>query len=481
MNDQEQHATVTKTQVVEWKSSWRDEYLKWICGFANAQGGVLEIGRNDAGVIVGVANARALLEDLPNKINSTLGILADVDLRTDNGLDYLVIKVRPYPNTISYRGIYYLRSGATNRELTGNALDEFMLRKQGRTWDSVPVPYVKVSDLDPLAFREFRRKALSSERLTRADLNVDDPSLVDRLRLAEGRYLRRAAVLLFGEDPETWVIGAYVKIGKFRTGADLVFQDEVHGPLVSMADKVLDILYAKYFVGLISYEGIQRVETFPVAREALREAVLNAITHRDYSTGVPIQIKVFPDRITIHNTGCLPENWTLAKLLGPHESIPHNPGIASAFFRSGQIEVWGRGIEKIETACFEAGKPAPVFEATSTELRVTFPFGQVSGGESSSPGNNAGVDLGVDGVDLGVDPGENGVDLGDDPDRVASANIVLAALLAAPTSTQGEIAAATGLSIRTVSRQIARLRDTGVIRRVGSDRRGRWELTQTHT
>jgi len=364
-----------ETQNVEWKSSWRDEYLKWICGFANAQGGVLEIGKDDRGTVVGVPDARKLLEDLPNKINNAMAIVATVDLHTDDGLHYLVITVESYSYPISYHGKYYIRSGATNRELTGHALDEFMLRKQGKTWDGVPVPYIHVSDLDPMALRDFRRKALSSSRLTEEDVDMSDAALVDSLRLAEGNYLKRAAILLFHEDPEKWVVGSYVKIGYFENDADLIYQDEVHGPLITMADKVLDIIYTKYFRGMISYEGIQRIETFPVPRAACREAILNAIAHRDYSSGVPIQIKVFPDEVTIFSDGGLPENWTADDLVSRHSSLPHNPNIANALFRSGQIETWGRGIEKIETTCREAGKPLPVFAATSTEVRVTFPFG----------------------------------------------------------------------------------------------------------
>ena len=77
-----------ENQSIEWKSSWRDEYLKWICGFANAQGGVLEIGKNNRGKIVGVSNPAKLLEELPNKIRDILGILPDVDLIREEGGRY---------------------------------------------------------------------------------------------------------------------------------------------------------------------------------------------------------------------------------------------------------------------------------------------------------------------------------------------------------------------------------------------------------
>ncbi|MDR0990041.1 MAG: winged helix-turn-helix transcriptional regulator [Propionibacteriaceae bacterium] len=477
-----------ETHVVEWKQSWRDEYLKWICGFANAQGGVLEIGKDDHGKVVGVADARKLLKEIPDKINNSMAIVAEVELRTEDGLGYLVITVLPYPYPISYHGRYYLRSGATNRELTGNALDEFILRRQGKTWDGVPVPQVAVSDLDIVAFRDFRRMALASERLTEADLDISDPALIDSLQLGEGNYLKRAAILLFHEQPERWMIGSYVKIGYFETGADLMFQDEVHGPIITMADKVLDILYAKYFRGMISYQGIQRIETYPVARAALREAVLNAIVHRDYSTGVPIQIKVFPDHLVIYSDGGLPHDWTLEKLLGHHDSSPRNPYIANAFFRSGQIETWGRGIEKIEDSSRKAHKPAPVFEVTASEVNVTFPFPDVSTTSSTTRPVvdvvDGVVDVGHDVVDDGHDVGDGVVDDGHDVVEVAdtadlpvdTSRRIMQAMIENPEITQKELARIVGVTERTISRQVKSLREAGLIRRVGSDRYGRWEL-----
>src|SRR5690606_37021793 len=153
-----------ESQHIEWKESWRDEYLKWICGFANAEGGVLVIGRDDQGQVVGLKDARKLLEDIPNKVRDILGIMVDVNLHEDSGKDYLEIRVEAYPYPISYKGEYHYRSGSTKQELKGNSLSQFLLRKQGRHWDGVPVPHVVVSDLDPEALASFRKQALKSQR-----------------------------------------------------------------------------------------------------------------------------------------------------------------------------------------------------------------------------------------------------------------------------------------------------------------------------
>lgn len=121
-----------ESQDLEWKSSWRDEYLRWICGFANAQGGLLVIGKNDRGEVVGVANPLRLLEEIPNKAQSQLGIVVRVNLRSEGGREFIEVGVDPYPNPISYKGEYHYRSGSTTQALRGAALNRFLLQKHGR-------------------------------------------------------------------------------------------------------------------------------------------------------------------------------------------------------------------------------------------------------------------------------------------------------------------------------------------------------------
>ena len=115
-----------------------DKYLQWICGFANAQGGRIYIGVNDSRKVVGVDNPKKLMEDIPNKVRDVMGIIVEVNRLEADGLAYVEVVVEAYPYPISYRGHYYQRSGATNQELKGAALDRFMLRRQGKTWDGVP-------------------------------------------------------------------------------------------------------------------------------------------------------------------------------------------------------------------------------------------------------------------------------------------------------------------------------------------------------
>jgi len=363
-----------EAQHTEWKESWREDYLRWVCGFANAEGGSLHIGRNDRGVVVGVADAKKLLVDLPNQVRDILGILVDVNLRREAGLEFIEIRVDPYPHPISYRGHYYRRSGSTLQELKGPALDRFLLRRQGRTWDGVPVPGVKVADLSEAAIRRFRDLARTSGRLDPADLRAAKAALIQKLQLTDGRYLKRAAVLLFHDDPEKFVTGAFVKIGYFRSESDLAYHDTLHGDLFAQAARTIDLVRTKYLKAAITYQGIQRIERYPVPDAALREAVLNALVHRDYAVGASVQIRVYEDRLTLWNPCVLPDGWTVKNLLGSHPSTPFNPAIANVFFRAGEIETWGRGIQRIIAACKEAGTPRPRLRLEPNGLWLEFPF-----------------------------------------------------------------------------------------------------------
>ena len=220
---------MSESQHVEWKESWRDEYLKWICGFANADGGLLVIGRNDAGEVVGIDDAHQLLETLPNKVQQMLGIMVDVNLCEESGKQFIEIVVEAYPYPISYKGKYHYRSGSTKQELKGAALDRFLLQKQGKRWDGVPVPKVSSEDLKSETFEYFKTQAIKSKRVSEQDLSENHALLLERLHLNDGDYLKRAAILLFHPDPERFVTGAYVKIGFFVADDDLGYQDEVHG------------------------------------------------------------------------------------------------------------------------------------------------------------------------------------------------------------------------------------------------------------
>ena len=358
-------------QNIEWKENWRDEYLKWICGFANAQGGKIYLGKNDEGKIVGINNTKKLMDDIPNKILNHLGIICDVNLHEFESLYFIEIIVKPYVVPISYQGKYYYRSGSTKQELKGNSLYQFVLKKAGKTWDDVIEQRANFADIDISAIEAFKASAMASKRLPFIEKENNLEQILDNLLLFENNLIKRAGVLLFGKNPCRFYINAYVKIGRFgKTDDDLHFQEIIEGNAFQLADKTLNVLDRKFFISPISYSGLHRIEGWEYPYEAVREALLNAIVHRDY-TGAPIQVSVYNDRLIVWNEGSLPENLTIEDLKRKHFSRPRNPILAGTFFKGGLIEAWGRGTIKIINECRKAGLPEPAFELISGGVSVT--------------------------------------------------------------------------------------------------------------
>jgi len=211
-----------------------------------------------------------------------------------------------------------------------------------------------------------------SRRMTEDDLNITNAQLLENLGLVTNGKLKRAAVMLFHRNQEKWFSGAYIKIGYFETDADLRYQDEIHGSLLIQADRVIELIYLKYMKAEISYDNVTRVETYPVPKAAVREAVYNALIHCDYSACVPIQISVHADKMYIGNSCVFPADWTVETLMQKHNSPPHNPDLANGFLRAGLVEIWGRGIEKICSSCRENGVALPEYLIHAEDILVKF-------------------------------------------------------------------------------------------------------------
>lgn len=450
---------MTERQNIEWKEIWKDDYLAWICGFANAQGGKLYIGMNDSGEVVGVKNAKKLLEDLPNKIRDAMGIIVNVNLLNEGDFEYIEIEVPPYPIAISCKGSYYYRSGSTNQKLSGPELEAFIMRRRGVTWDSMPLPTFTIADVDDGVVKRFKQWAVNKGRINKSVLSEDKFVMLEKLHLVKDGYLTNAAMLLFSNDPEKWQLGAYVKIGFFETDSDLVYQDEIHGSILDQIDKIVEIIYLKYMKAKISYVGMQRIERYFVPEEALREALLNALCHKDYSRGIPIQISIYNDKLYIANCGHLPENWTVENLFEKHASQPFNPNIAYVFYLAGFIESWWRGIEKICTVCKNDGVFQPEFTVHPQDIMIKF----------SAPEDRI-VRTSTDRVTEKVTERVT--------EKVTEAeNQLLALLMEDPAYTYEALSKKLKVSRKTIGGLIKSLKSKNIICRVGSDTKGYWQIT----
>ena len=446
---------MAESQNIEYKESWRDEYLKWVCGFANAQGGTIYIGIDDTGNVVGVRNAGKLMEDIPNKIQSGLGIIADVNKLTKDDMDYIEIKVEPSSYPVNYHGEYHYRSGATKQQIQGAALTEFIREKTGFLWDAIPVDNIGVDDLDRDSIEIFKREAVRKKRMTKEDLDIPNSELMDHLDLLDNGKLKRAAVMLFYRKPGRIITGSYVKIGRFGAGSDLQYQDTVEGSLFNIADKVIDLIYTKYLKAKITYEHDVRIETYPFPREGVREAIYNALGHNNYAASIPIQIRIEDDVMYISNSCILPKNWTVDTLMKPHKSEPFNPSIAHVFYRAGYIEAWGRGIQKICEACQELGTLNPEYIVLGDDITVKF-FALESAKISDFPNSKPQADVLADVLE----------------DRILDELKKDAGL------NQKELAEILQTSVPSVQRAMSRLKDNGHLVRKGGKRFGYWQIQE---
>lgn len=456
--------------IIEYKRLWKDEWLEWICGMANADGGVIYIGIKDDGEVLGVSNAKKLMEDIPNKIISKMSIYPDVRQIEKDGKDVIEIEVAPSIAAVSLDGVVYKRVGATNQILKGTALQEFYLSRPSGAWDARIIPDAKLDEIDPDAVEYLKESGIRKGRLSKESAKDSVEKVLKSLNLmTEDDKLTMAALLLFGKNPQRYCIDARFKIGRFGAGAaNLIIQDLVDGDLIRMPDRVLDILDAKYLVRPIHYKGLRRVEPLEIPEKGLREIICNSIIHKQYD-GPDIQMRVYDDRIDLWNFGKLPEGYTFEQMFMPHRSMPRNKLIANAFYYAGLIEAWGRGFEIITEEFTKDGLAVPTFKeefggVTAIIKREIFQA----------------IQLGSRGNTKQDDPNS---DPNSDPNNLTDRQLLIIGILEDQgqlddpnnePETRSSIARKLGISESTVKRELAFLSSIGKIKHFGSRSHGRW-------
>ena len=189
-----------ETQKVEFKPNWRDEYLKVLSAFANANGGILFIGLDDKGNPVGVESTQKLLENIPNKVRSKLGVIPSVEIENRQDKDIIKIMIKPSSVPISYDGKYFVRSGSTVIELKGKELADFLMGKLGKTWDEFIEEKATFDDIDTGIIDKFKKYAV--DRIPSIVVEKDYRTILEKLNLLEGKKIKRATILLFGKNPQ---------------------------------------------------------------------------------------------------------------------------------------------------------------------------------------------------------------------------------------------------------------------------------------
>jgi predicted HTH transcriptional regulator len=285
-------------------------------------------------------------------------------------------------------------------------------------------------DSEAIDFRAASESFSPFKKLRRADLEI--------LRLVTRHQGRRvptvAGVLLFGRERERYFPDAWIQAGRFRgtTRSRIVDQQDLHGYPVNAIEDAIGFVRKHSLVGA-KIGTIRRTDLWSVPPVALREAVINAVVHADYSQrGAPIRLAIFDDRLVVENPGLLPFGLTVEDLQRGISKL-RNRVVGRVFHALGLIEQWGSGIGRMTDACRDSGLAPPILEEIGTRFRVTILTGRVSPPTL------------------------------DEKDR-----IILDTLESDDGRLTSEVAEAIGLTTRATRTRLARLVERGLVREIGS-------------
>ena len=371
MNQDELKKILTsgETETIEFKESPGKAFYETISAFANVRGGMILLGIDRKGNITGVDSSSEFLTDLTNRIVDKLSIYPDIETVDIDKKRVIAVKVtRPgYP--VSYEGRHYERVGNTTRMMSSQKLRAFML--SSLPWDSITGGF-SFDEIEPDTVNLFVRQAVAKKRLPGLSLGESPETVLKKLELISDGKLTNGAILLFGKNPQKHFINHCVRIGRFKTETIIIDDKWARGNLFNQFEETLSVL-KQHMAVRYEIKDFQREDIWDYPIPALREAVLNALIHRDYfNVAVFTLIKVYDDRIWFTNHGGLPEGITLEELAKPHKSHPRNPLIAKAFYLAGYIEHYGSGTVRMVEWMKEASLPEPEYKEEQGGFSVYF-------------------------------------------------------------------------------------------------------------
>ncbi|MCL2148442.1 MAG: putative DNA binding domain-containing protein [Methanomassiliicoccaceae archaeon] len=440
-----------ESQITEWKRSWNPDYMKTIAAFSNTDGGQFIIGIEDDGTVTGIEDPRSLLKMLPDTIKNKLGITPSVEVVDIEGKSCIMITVKKGDYLVDLDGAYYRRAGSTTQRITGGELKSLLLFDAKMSWTDMHAKGVGLEDLSKEAIGFFVKKGLESKRISSKAAETSNEPLLKRHGFMDEGGLRNSAAILFLEEPGRTFYSSVVKIGAFDEGGRLIRLDAVDCPAVMQPDKAMGVLLSGYILGTDVVEGLMMVRRYPYPERALREAVMNAICHRDYSSVVETAIRVYPDHVSISNPCIMPPGWTKEDFLTLDESKPPNPAIAQAFFEMGYIERYGTGIAMIMDECRKMNLPLPEYRMKHVDvIEVTFRLPEKKG-----DGTTGKIPAGVHSLS----------------DKEAE---VCELIQGNSRITISDMSKKLGLTTRQVELIIASLKEKGIVERAGSKKAGSW-------
>lgn len=372
------------------------ECMKTLCAFLNGSGGIVLFGVRPEGTIVGQAISDQTLRDIAQAADrfEPPAQVSIHRIKVKAGCDVIAVAVeggrdmRPF----TYEGHAYERISSTTRRMPQVRYERLLVERghAKRRWENLPADGLTLKDLDRKEVLRTRELAIQQNRIS-PDTGRDVGEILDRLGLRVKGVLTQAAHVLHGKRFLPDYPQCLLKMGRFRgseiTG-EIVDNRQEHMNAFAMVREGMAFLERTMPLGARFPAGkVFREDRFPVPLDGIREILLNAVMHRDYShySGY-VAIVVFDDRIEIRSYGRLPNGITVKQLSGRHDSRPTNPLIAGAFHRTGAVEVWGRGTNRVIAMCRKHGTAPPIFEERQGFLIVTFNAQMVAEGAEEAPG-----------------------------------------------------------------------------------------------
>jgi len=364
-----------ESQTVEFKESFDREAIETVGAFANTKGGIIFIGVANNGTIPGFSVGKETAAEWSNQISQSTEptVIPEIQIEKIEGKTVLLITINEYPlKPVAYRGRCYKRVGSSNRQMSPQEIAQMHLQSTGNSWDALPATASGTGVLDSNKIRYYIQAALILGR-RRFSENDNPLNVLKKLDLIKEDRPTWAALLLFGHNPQAPLTQATVHCGRFKKNTKIIDDHLIAGTIMEQIDEVMNFIRKHINVEFVISGNPQRDEIWDYPLQALREAVINSICHRDYSDPADIQIKIFDDSLQLWNPGGLPFDWTIDDLLDPsHSSKPRNKLIAQIFYDIGFIERYGSGIQRMISDCAKAGLPQPVFKEKFGGLSITF-------------------------------------------------------------------------------------------------------------
>ena len=462
-----------ETDSVEFKRSTGqlERGMETLCAFLNGDGGYVLFGMENNGTIIGQQVADTTKRQIAECVRQFEPFpLVDVDyVPLENGLFVIVLSVvnnreKPY----IYKGRAYTRVESTTVAMLQHQYETMLsYRNQplGR-WETQLNANLKISDLDEEEILRTVRVGVEKGRLPEIAYTNNIADALCRMNLMREGQLTNAAFVLYANDANIDYPQCLLRMARFAGTTKDVFMDErrVEGNAFRMLDEAMQFCF-KHLSLSGEVKGLIREERLSIPYKALREAVVNALCHREYQTiGGSVGLAIFDDRVEVSNIGHIPDRLDVSNPQEMTLSIPYNPLIAKGFYYRQMFENWGRGIRLMVDECKDAGLQTPVFISSEYQVTAIFHRNDYSEDKSKLSKNQSVKDTVKDTVKdiiLNVN------------DRQMS---IIEIMKEQPSVSAEDLALKVGINIRNVKRNLAKLKQDGIIERVGSDKNGYWKV-----